>query len=152
THRATARQPQRRYYKCHGKDCLSAAREQPCSQRMAKADELEAVVWGHVRELLSDPEALLAQFQSLAQQAEAGGAQERAEAEKLEGLLRRLGREAERLLDAYQAGVINLDELGRRREQLRERRRALEEQHKHQERCRQQAATARHVLQDLTAF
>lgn len=152
THRATARQPQRRYYKCHGKDCLSAAREQPCPQRMAKAEELEAAVWGHVRQLLSDPEALVAQFQSFAQQAEAGGARERVEAEKLQGLLRRLGREEERLLDAYQAGVISLDELGRRREQLRERRRALEEQHQHQERCRQQASTARHVLQDLTAF
>jgi site-specific DNA recombinase len=152
THRATSRNPERRYYKCHGRDCIGSTRDEPCPQRMAKAEELEAAVWGHVRQLLADPEALLTQFQSFARQARDGDAEGRAGAEKAAGILRRLTREEQRLLDAYQAGVLSLEELGPRRKGLAERRAALEEQRKQEDHLRQEAAKARQVLDDLTTF
>jgi site-specific DNA recombinase len=152
THRATARNPERRYYKCHGRDCIGSTRDEPCPQRMAKAEELEAAVWGHVKQLLADPEALLTQFQSFANQARDGGAAGRAEAEKAEGILRRLAREEQRLIDAYQTGVLSLEELSQRRKALAERRAALEEQREQEERLRQEATKARQVLDDLTTF
>ena len=64
TYKATARQPERRYYQCHGKDCVLSAREEKCHQRPARAEELEAAIWQHVEQLLSEPERLVAQFQA----------------------------------------------------------------------------------------
>jgi site-specific DNA recombinase len=152
THQATARQDERRYYKCRGKDCIASGRLQPCPQRMAKVAQLDAQVWDHMKQLLSDPERLLDRFESfgrLAVEAEAGN---QTEAQKLDAQLRRLQREESRLIDAYQAEVIDLKELGERRLRLSERRRALVEQQQQQMRLQQEAAKAQLVLADLTAF
>ena len=54
TYKATERQPERRYYQCHGKDPIMSAREHKCTQRPAKANELEETVWEHVKELMRD--------------------------------------------------------------------------------------------------
>jgi hypothetical protein len=35
TYKATERQPERRYYQCHGKDPILSAREHKCTQRPA---------------------------------------------------------------------------------------------------------------------
>ncbi len=63
-HKATVTQPERRYYVCHGKDCILNAREQACARHPVKAEEVEKAVWDHVTHLLSDLSHLLAQFQS----------------------------------------------------------------------------------------
>ncbi len=152
TEKAATTRLERRYYTCHGKDCILSAREQPCPQRPVKAEELEKAVWDHVAQLLSDPSQLLAQFQSFAQAAVDGDEGERAEAQKLQARIERLGREESRLIDAYQAEVIDLAELTQRRQQLAERRRALAEQQEQQARLRQERAHAQEVLEDLTAF
>ena len=90
-----------RYYRCSGKDCTSSSREHRCSQRMTLAETLEAAVWGHIQQLLSDPEVLLAQFRDTAQHDEGGNVSQQTEADKLQAQLRRLDREAGRLVDAY---------------------------------------------------
>src|SRR6516162_824743 len=64
THHATERNPQHRYYQCHGKDCVSRDRAQRCPRRRVKAGELEAAVWGHVEGLLNDPAMLLERFEA----------------------------------------------------------------------------------------
>ena len=66
TYKATERQPERRYYQCHGKDPILSAREHKCTQRPAKASELEETVWEHIKELMRDPERLLSQFEEFA--------------------------------------------------------------------------------------
>src|SRR5581483_3344464 len=93
TYPAAGSQPAYRYYKCHGKDCASRDRDRPCPQNLAKADELDAAVWGHVEGLLNDPTTLLEQFEVYAQQAEAQKTSERAEEDKWAAQLRRLDRE-----------------------------------------------------------
>jgi site-specific DNA recombinase len=152
THRAAARQPQRRYYKCHGKDCLHSGRDAPCPQRLAKAEELEAAVWEHLKRLLSDPESLLGQFQKAAQEARGAGDLDQERSRKLEGQFRRLDREEQRLIDAYQEGVITLEELGQRRRKARQQREALAAQQKEQERQLQEAEKACALLLDLRSF
>jgi site-specific DNA recombinase len=152
TYRATARQPQRRYYKCHGKDCLHSGRDEPCPQRLAKARELEAAVWEHLKRLLGDPEALLEQFQKAAQEARGAGDLDQERARRLEGQLRRLDREEQRLIDAYQEGVITLEELGQRRQKARQQREAVSARQKEQERQLQEAEKARALLLDLRSF
>ncbi len=152
TLRAEGDLPPRRYYKCSGKDCTCSAREQRCPQRMAEAEALEAAVWGHIKGLLGDPEALLSQFQDLARAGAEGSAGQRVEAKKLEAQLKRLERVEGRLIDAYQAEVISLEELGLRRRGVAERRKALTEQRERQVKHCQKASSARTVLADLTAI
>src|SRR5262249_28410943 len=144
--------PIRRYYRCSGKDCTCSARQQRCPQRVTPAESLEAAVWGHVQQLLSDPEALIAQFRDLARHAEGGDTSQQAEADKLKAQLGRLDRETGRLIDAYQAGIISLDELDQRRRRLADRRLVLTEQHEQQLRLMRDSAQAREVLGDLTTF
>ncbi len=112
---ATATQPARQYYSCHGKDCIVRARERACSRRTVKAPELEAAVWAHIRDLLEDPLRLFAQFEAFGQATLQGDAQEQAEQHHIATRLDRLVREERRLVDAYQAEVISLSELSERR-------------------------------------
>ena len=57
-----------------------------------------------------------------------------------------------RLVDAYQAGVLELDELAERRRYLTDQRRALEQELDQVQRLRRQRAEAREVMTSLTAF
>ncbi len=144
--------PRWRCYRCHGRDCASRDRDRPCPQRQAKVEELAAAVWDHVGQLLGDPATLLAQFEVFARQA--AGAQADAHAEETKGRapLRRLEREEQRLLDAYQAEVLSLDELKQRRLALAGRKQALTDQHAQQARLRAEQTAARAVGQDVRGF
>ena len=152
TYPATATRPEHRYYRCAGKDPILRGRPERCPHRAVKAEELETAVWRHIRGLLSDPGQLLAQFQHLTELSLAGDQQEQAAAQQLEVRLQRLGREESRLLDAYQAGVLSLDELAQRRPLLEQRRRALVAQREQQGRLRQERARGQAVLTELTTF
>jgi site-specific DNA recombinase len=152
TYKATARQPERRYYKCHGKDPLLAAREERCCQALAKAEELETAVWDHVSQLLRDPEQLLTTFAALATEATEGDARTRAERQQVERQLERLARQEQRLIDAYQADVISLEELRQRRQLLAEQRQAVVVQQEQRTRLRIQAVQAAQVFQDVHTF
>ena len=154
-HGVTNRSPHqatRRYYQCAGKNHISAAREHKCLQTPAKIEELDAAVWNHVKELMRDPQRLLEQFENYASLASEGEQKERTEAKTLEAHLKRLAREEERLIDAYQTEIITLQELKERREKLAERRKALTDQHEQQARLRRQTAQAQEVVKDLRAF
>ena len=143
---------QHRYYICHGKDTLARDRACPCPQPRTRVEELDAAVWGHVRRLLDDPATLAAQFEERAKQAEASETGAHAAGQKCEALLRRLDREEQRLLDAYQAEAIDLDELKQRREQIRGRRLVLTAQRDQEQRLCAERQTAKEVWADLTAF
>ena len=95
-----------------------------CTRTPAKVDELDAAVWEHIQSLLADPAALAARFEEFARASEArddGNAAVR----RWEAELRRLDRKEQRLLDAYQAEVIDLEELKGRRGQIQGRRQVL---------------------------
>jgi site-specific DNA recombinase len=141
-----------RYYMCHGKDTLSRDRAHPCPQPRPRAEELDAAVWDHVKRLLDDPSTLAAQFEERARQADSLDADARVAGLKWEAQLRRLDREEQRLLDAYQAEAIDLDELKRRREQINSRKHLLSMQRDQEQRLRSERQTAKEVWADLTAF
>src|SRR3954449_9045308 len=149
---ATAGQPERRYYRCAGKDCIETARPAACPNCSVKAEAIEAAVWGHVASLLADPDRLLAQFDHVAATAEAGSARDQAAEQQLRARLDRTVRADKRLLDAYQAGAITLAELSERRQVLASERQALEGQQEDQARLRQQRLPAEAVPMDLAAF
>ncbi|WP_428487671.1 recombinase family protein [Rhodopila sp.] len=152
TYPARADQPERRYYQCHGKDCIMTARPTACPSRNVKAEEIETAVWDHVAGLLSNPDRLVAQFEHLAATAEAGTTRDRAADQQLRTRLDRIARADKRLLDAYEADAINLAELSQRRHHLAEQRRGLERQQQERDRLRQQRVQAEVVRTNLTAF
>jgi site-specific DNA recombinase len=143
---------ERRYYRCAGKDWVETARAQPCPRASVNGDELEHAVWEHIRALLSAPDRLIAQFEHFAGDADRGAAQEKRAEQRVMARLDGLARADARLLDAYQAEVISLEELTERRQQLAGQRRALERQLEQQRDLRRQHAKAQEVLTDLRAF
>jgi site-specific DNA recombinase len=151
TNKATARQAERRKYQCGGKDPILSAREHRCTQTPAKAGELEEAVWEHVKDLMRDPDRLLAQFEDFARSA-SENEEEDAQTKEFEGHLKRLCREEARLVDAYQAGLRELEELKERRKKIARQRKALATQHEQRVRVRRQAAEAREILENLEAF
>ena len=104
-----------RYYSCRNHDVLRARSEDRlCPERSIRADALDEYVFGQVRQALLDPQQLLA-----GERAVLTGAPD--ENQLIAGQLKRLNTaidakqsERARLLDAYQAGLLNLDELTRR--------------------------------------
>ncbi len=139
TYPATASQTERRYYQCHGKDCVLTARPVRCPSRNVKAEEIETVVWNHVAGLLADPAQLVAQFARFAA-VEPGSHSERTADQLLRTQVERTSRADKRLLDAYEAGAVSLAEMSERRHRLAEERRGLERQQQDRERLRQQRA------------
>lgn len=141
-----------RYYECQGRDCSVSAREVVCPQRPVRGEELEAAVWEHVTTLLGDPAQLLAQFERSLQVAVEGDERERALTQKQETLLNRLAREEQRLLDAYQAEVITLDELKQRRRQVAERHQVVRVQQEQQTKLRREAVQMHQLQVDVVTF
>ena len=143
---------ERRYYRCGGKDCVRTGRAQPCPRACVDGEALERAVWSHLRDLLADPERLTAQFRHFAAEIDRNASREQGPERRLMARLDGLRRADARLLDAYQAEVISLDELTERRRQLAGLRRALECQLEQQRDLRWQRAKAQAVLTDLSAF
>ena len=124
--RATVRQ--HRYYSCTGKlPALFSHREQKCPSRLSPAGRLDELVWADLCDLLGHPERV-AQALTRAH----GGHWLPQELQARQQGLRRgqasLGQQLERLTEAYLAGVVQLDEYGRRRGDLERRRQQLDEQ------------------------
>ena len=115
-----------RYYHCPNHDVLRAGSDdRRCPERNIRANELDQYVFEQVRQALLDPQQLVA-----AERAVIAGAPD--ENELVATQLKRLDtaidakeRERTRLLDAYQAGLIELDELTRRTATLTARREQL---------------------------
>src|SRR6476646_3743694 len=107
-----------RYYLCHGRtDPLRVAQGQRCTARYIPAGQLDELVWADLCALLTDP-AQMARALGRAR----GGAWLPQELHARQAAIRQalgqLGRQQQRLLDAYLAEVIGLGELERKREEL----------------------------------
>jgi len=105
------------YYACRHRDPLETGHETRCRARRVRRDELDQVVWETVTGWLQQPEMLIREVQAW-RSSQAGAAQlsrDRAQAEKAE---RQAALQIERLVDAYQRGALDVDELKARRERL----------------------------------
>ena len=117
-----------RYHSCTGKlPALFSHREQKCPSRLSPGGRLDELVWTDLCDLLSHPEQV-----SHALARAHGGQWVPQELQARQQGLRQgqasLGRQLERLTEAYLAGVVLLDEYRRRRRDLEERQRQLERQ------------------------
>jgi site-specific DNA recombinase len=90
-----------------------------CPGRSLSATRIEPGVWEHVKRLLSDPAVLRMQYE-LGRGDPAVDVRAEQELERLGRKLTALEREVTRLIDAYQAEVIELAELAERRRRIEE--------------------------------
>jgi site-specific DNA recombinase len=122
-----------------------------CTGRSLSATMIERWVWDHVKALLSDPAVLRMHYeQGHGDPAvDVRAAQERA---RLERKLTALDREITRLIDAYQAEVIELAELAERRHRIEDHGRMLRERVQEIEQQRADRAAELRLLEGVDAF
>jgi site-specific DNA recombinase len=153
--RAGARlKPQLRYY-CPRQSPLRAPLS-PCPGRSVSAPVIEALVWQSVSQLLRDPQLLIEQYQL--RQDQSSGTPPQQEQQRLERRLGALKDEEQRLLDAYQAGVLDLQVLKERSQRLAEedarlgqRLSALQQQQQEQQRQATLGATVEDFCRSLNS-
>jgi site-specific DNA recombinase len=133
----SARYPKDKPWSCDGKKIIGR--------------ESEDWIWGHVKSLLSDPEVLKEQYDQ-GRGDPAVNPREEQEEERVDRRLKALDREVQRLIDAYQAQVIELQELESRRKQAGEHRRMLEQRRRDIQRKHADRERELRLLEGLDAF
>jgi site-specific DNA recombinase len=115
------------YYRCLGSDRYRHLQGQVCTNRPIRADYLDEKVWAAVMKLLEDPDLVRAEIERRIRQIRESHPRKQRE-ETLMRELNRVGKGIAKLLDAYQEGLIQLEELRVRVPQLRQRQQTLESQ------------------------
>src|SRR4051795_11225346 len=95
-----------------------------CDGRSLSVPRVEQQVWDYIRSLLSDPDLLRRHFEASRGDPAVDSRDER-ERVRLERQIAAAAREVQRLIDAYQSGVIELVELQERRQRSDEHTRFL---------------------------
>lgn len=108
------------YYRCVGTDSYRFAGGRVCDNKQLRVDQLDSYVWESVRGYLEEPERVVEEWsrRGASDGVQAELRQQRDEAARL---LTVQERSLRRLLDAYEAGVLELDELTTRSERVRAR-------------------------------
>ena len=140
------------YYVCRGRtDALRAAQGQRCTARYAPADQLDELAWQDLCMVLTHPEIV-----AYALERAHGGhwvPQElRARIDTLGKVEKQLGRQQERLLEAYLAEVVTLAEFERKRRELAQKQEALRIQRAQLEATAAQRAELSSVAASMEAF
>ncbi|MPZ54390.1 MAG: hypothetical protein GEU79_16965 [Acidimicrobiia bacterium] len=143
-----------RYYYCRNHDPLRAGgQDRRCPERNIRADEPDAFVFEQVRAALLRPEVLVAGEHAVATRAPAP------DDDLLAAQLSLLDRRADatqaerrRLVDLYQAGLIELTDMQRRAKELDTRRSSIDEQRRSLADQRTALATDNRLLQRIGDF
>ena len=97
-----------------------------CDGRTVAIEKVEPYVWEYLKELLSEPGLLKIRYEEGKGDPAVESKEER-EKERISRKLKALDKEIGRLIDAYQAEVIELEELKERRQRIEEHGRMLKE-------------------------
>ena len=120
----TCKDPKRgtthRYYACRNPSASRQGIAHACTNPTVRAEELDAQVWSSVCQVLQDPERLEHEWRSRLEN-DGTVVDARAEQAQAQRWLAAQERIHQRLLDAYEAGALTLEELTARVPQVRER-------------------------------
>jgi site-specific DNA recombinase len=106
------------YYRCLGSDAYRHLGGSVCSNRPIRQDYLDEFVWQEIIRLLEEPELIQAEIQRRMEAAQkADPVRQRQESLRRE--LTRIQTSGERLLTAYQEGLLTLEQLRKRMPELR---------------------------------
>jgi site-specific DNA recombinase len=113
------------YYRCLGSDDYRHVNGRVCHNKPIRQDYLDGVIWKQVIELLEDPEMIRKEIQRRIKEIQ-NSSPTRKRKEVLNREITRQQKGIEKLLDAYQEGLLKLDELRDRLPNLRKRSDALQ--------------------------
>jgi site-specific DNA recombinase len=116
------------YYRCTGSDAYRFGGLRLCWNKQVRTDVLDAAVWEDVRQLLSEPERVRAEYERRLQRPETGAVRE---VKHLSNMIGNVKKMISRLIDAYGEGLLDKSEFEPRILAARERLAGLEEE------CRQ---------------
>src|SRR5262249_39696318 len=106
------KQRKAKYYRCPGTDGFRH-RKPPCGCRPIRVEDLDQLVWGEVTRLLEKPELIRAEIERRrAESLKSDPLQQRRA--QLAQELKRLEQQSDKLLDAYQEGLVPLSQLRER--------------------------------------
>ncbi|HET9644324.1 MAG TPA: recombinase family protein [Burkholderiaceae bacterium] len=108
------------YYRCLGSDAWRYQGQPRCTAKPIRLDMLEQTVWDEVARLLEDPTLIEVEIARRLDAARASDPAKRHQ-DRVEHELSQSQRRIERLLTAYQEGLLSLDELRGRMPELRQR-------------------------------
>jgi site-specific DNA recombinase len=112
------------YYRCLGSDDYRHAKGRICHNKPIRQDYLDQVIWDQVVRLLEDPELIREEIQRRIREInDSNPTKKRKEVLDLQIVRQQKG--IEKLLDAYQEGLLELEELRSRMPELRKRKEAL---------------------------
>lgn len=112
------------YYRCLGSDDWRYSNGRVCTNQPVRQDYLDDLVWREVIELLENPDLVSREMDRRVQELrESNPARVRKEA--LLKAMTRVQKGVDRLLDAYQEGLLSLEQLRRRMPELKKREAAL---------------------------
>jgi site-specific DNA recombinase len=112
------------YYRCLGSDGWRYPKGQVCTNQPVRQDYLDDLVWREVMKLLEDPGLIRNEMEHrIRELQESNPSKVRKEA--LAKAIARVQNGADRLLDAYQEGLLSLEQLRRRMPELKKRESAL---------------------------
>lgn len=112
------------YYRCSRSEHYRMGRGRVCPNRPIRQDYLDDLVWSQVVQLLENPELIRAEIDRRVQQAQQSNPIQ-ARKESLVQEQTRIRKGMDRLLDAYQEGLLPLTELRQRVPDLKKREAAL---------------------------
>jgi len=139
-------------YYCTGHSPLTCGRVAQCPSRRVRADRLDAVVWQALCHLLQEPEMIPHLHQTWAHAKQQHLSAFAAQQEHLHQRQQRLERQSQRLLDAYQADVISLEELQSRRRKITTEWQQIEQERQQLSRTQQQTMHWQQVIDHAETF
>jgi len=140
------------YYYCTGHSPLTCGRVTPCPSRRVRADRLDAVVWQTLCHVLQEPEMIPHLHHTWAHAKQQNLSAVAAQQEHLHQRQQRLERQSQRLLDAYQADVISLEELQSRRRKITTEWHQIEQERQQLSRTQQQTMHWQQVIDHAETF
>lgn len=137
------------YYRCTGLDTHRWGGTRICCSRAVRAEHLEQAVWNDVRKLLADPQRLRREYErrlcSFDHHVSAGS-------EIVEKMGEKVRQGLERLVDAYQDGLISKEEFENRARCARERIASLQAEADSLAETEKARTSAREIAQRFEAF
>jgi site-specific DNA recombinase len=126
-YRASTRTSRRKiyYYRCLGSDDYRHANGRVCQSKPIRQDYLDGIIWQQVVELLEDPALIRQEIQRRLQYIHDSDPTKKRK-EVIDREINRQQKGIEKLLDAYQEGLLELDELRSRMPNLRKRSEVLQ--------------------------
>jgi site-specific DNA recombinase len=139
------------YYRCLGSDAYRHLQGAVCDNPPVRQDYLDAVVWKELLRLLEDPNVIQEELNRRLEAARKADPLKQRE-ELLQREQARLEKSMDRLLNAYQEGLVSLDQLRSRMPELRKQQQAVQAERESLEAASADHAHCLRLAETLTGF